>query len=97
MEENVHPEGYNSLPLRRKNCKKYRRASDVHISKRQIQDGRLCASLYGAADHMTGPRDCRFHTGVALLVFSAGTFSITLGAFQCTLDFKYRSYARNVD
>ncbi|XP_056012885.1 rho guanine nucleotide exchange factor 11-like isoform X50 [Ostrea edulis] len=57
MEENVHPEGYNSLPLRRKNCKKYRRASEVLINKRQFQDGRLCTSVYGTGDHMTGQKD----------------------------------------
>lgn len=97
MEENVHPEGYNSLPLRRKNCKKYRRASEVLINKRQFQDGRLCTSVYGTGDHMTGQKDCRFHVVAVLLVFSTGTFSIKLGSFQCNLEFKYHSYAWNVD
>lgn len=57
MEANGALEGYNSLPLRRKNCIKYRRASDVAICKAQPQERRM-SSVNGSP--VFGPEDCRF-------------------------------------
>lgn len=60
IEENVYLEGYNSLPLRRKNCKKYRRASDVTSVNKAVLPERRFTSVHGVEDHGIGQADCRF-------------------------------------
>lgn len=70
IEENVYLEGYNSLPLRRKNCKKYRRASDVTSVNKAVLPERRFSSVHGVEDHGIGQADCRF-----CLERSRGAFS----------------------
>lgn len=60
IEENVYLEGYNSLPLRRKNCIKHRRASDVTSVNKGVLPGRRFSSDHGVEDHGIGQADCRF-------------------------------------
>lgn len=54
IEENVYFEGYNFFLLRRKNCKKYRRVSDVISVNKVVFSERRFFFVYGVEDYGIG-------------------------------------------